>query len=324
VIVDQALYVNGRRQPCEDLSDELTRLRNVGEPGDFVWIGLQDPTTAEFGEVNDELGLHPLAIEDAVTGRQRPKIDRYEGYLFIVLRPLRYIEETSDIETGEIMAFVGEHVVVTVRRGDVAPLESLRRRLEAHPAALQRGPFGVLHALIDEVVDGYTAIDEEIASDLDAIEAAVFGAERVGSGAIYRLGREVLEFRRAAAPLAHPLALLYQEDSPIENPELRLLLRGVSDHLRVVIDHIESYDRMLTDILSADLAQISVRQNDDMRRISAWVAIAALPTMVAGIYGMNFDTMPELRWRYGYFVILGLMATGCLGLYRAFKRSGWL
>ena len=189
-------------------------------------------------------------------------------------------------------------------------------------------------AIVDGVVDNYTLIDAEVSSDLDDIETAVFSGADMDSSTIYRLKREVLEFRRAAAPLAAPLMALHEDESShVTDPELRLQFRDVSDHLQAVIDHVESYDRLLTDVLGAHLAQITVQQNTDMRRISAWVAIAAVPTMVAGIYGMNFDYMPELtasvrfgdgEFRYGYFVVLALMAVVCGGLYRAFKRSGWL
>ncbi len=325
MIVDSALYLDGRRAPCGDLSDELAALRQAGAPGDFLWIGLKDPTAAEFDEVDDELQLHPLAVEDAVKGRQRAKIELYDSTVFVVLKPLRYLEETSDIETGELMVFVGDRFVVTVRRGEPGPLVGLRHTLEADPARLRLGPMSVLHAIVDGVVDTYRAIDAEIGTDLDEIETRVFSGQQMDSASIYRLKREVLEFRRAAAPLTLPLQLLERsERSPVPEGELRLLLRDVSDHLHQVIDHVESYDRLLTDILGAHLAQISVQQNSDMRRISAWVAIAAVPTMIAGVYGMNFENMPELRWQYGYFVVLGVMAVVCGGLYRAFRRSGWL
>ena len=323
--MDQALYLDGRRTPCGDLSDELAAIRATGGPGDFLWIGLKNPTQAEFDEVDDELQLHPLAVEDAINGRQRAKIELYDSTVFVVLKPLHYLDETSDIETGELMVFVGDRFVVTVRRGEPGPLVGLRHTLESDPERLRLGPMAVLHAIVDSVVDTYRAIDAEIGTDLDEIETRVFSGEQMDSASIYRLKREVLEFRRAAAPLSLPLGLLHRSDrSPVPEGELRLLLRDVSDHLQGVIDHVESYDRLLTDVLGAHLAQISVQQNSDMRRISAWVAIAAVPTMIAGIYGMNFDNMPELRWRYGYFIVLAVMAVACGGLYRAFRRSGWL
>jgi magnesium transporter len=326
VIVDQAIYRDGIREPCGDLSDALEALRTGSDPHAFLWIGLKDPTDAEFDLVNDELKLHPLAVEDAVKGNQRPKVELYDNTIFVVLKTLRYVEATSDVETGEVMLFVGDRFVVTVRYGEVSPLSSVRRRLESRPDQLRHGEISVLHAVMDAIVDNYVDIDAELQNDLEEIEAAVFsGARDTDSGQIYRLKREVLEFRRAAMPLAAPLSMLHDGSrSPVGVKEMRLLFRDVADHLLRVIDHVESYDRLLTDVLNAHLAQISVQQNSDMRKISAWVAIAAVPTMIAGIYGMNFDNMPELHWRYGYYAVLAVMAVACVGLYRAFRRSDWL
>jgi magnesium transporter len=326
VIVDQAVYRHGQRQLCGDLSDELDALRAAPGNSGFLWIGLKDPTDAEFDLVNDELHLHPLAVEDAVKGNQRAKVELYDNTVFVVLKTLRYLEETSDIETGEVMVFVGDCFVVTVRKGEANPLVDVRRKLEAHPEQLQHGEIAVLHAVMDSIVDNYLYIDRELQVDLDEIEERVFsGARDVDSSSIYRLKREVLEFRRAAVPLAGPLSLLHDGSrSPISDKEIRLLLRDVADHLLKVIDHVESYDRLLTDVLNAHLAQISVQQNSDMRKISAWVAIAAVPTMLAGIYGMNFEHMPELSHEWGYPAVMTLMAVVCLSLYRAFRRSGWL
>ena len=345
MIVDQAVYRDGRRQPCLDLSDELALLRDT--PDGFLWIGLKDPTDAEFALVKDELDLHPLAVEDAVKGNQRAKLEIYDGSLFVVLKPLRYVESTSQVETGEVMLFVGPHFVVTVRRGEAGPLSEVRRRLEANSAHLAYGPAAVLHAVIDAVVDDYVSIDAEIATDLEQLEESVFagevevattssdsgaagadaGARRRDGGearSIYLLKREVLEVRRAVMPLKEAMVRMAHQPVPHVPDEARPFFRDVADHLLRVSDHIESYDRLLSDILSAHLTRISVQQNDDMRRISAWVAMAAVPTLVAGIYGMNFDHMPELHWPVGYPLALLLMATVCAGLYRSFKRSGWL
>jgi magnesium transporter len=325
VIIDKALYRAGQRSECGDLSEELVALRAGSGPG-FIWIGLKDPTDAEFALVDTELGLHPLAVEDAVQGRQRVKIERYDTTVFAALKTLRYVEATSDIETGEVMAFVGDRFVVTVRRGEAAPLTGVRQRLEADPALLlEGGPLAVFHAVLDAIVDTYLDIDEEVQQDLTEIEADVFGgAHDTHSATIYRLKREVLEFKRAAHPLVRPLEWLLEGGGPIEQAELRLRFRDVSDHLLRVVDHVETYDRLLTDVLNAHLAQVSVRQNNDMRKISAWVAMAAVPTMVAGVYGMNFRYMPELGWAWGYPLVLGGMALACGLLYRAFHRSGWL
>ena len=323
VIVDQAVYRDGHRIPCGDLSDELEELRRQ-EHG-FIWIGLKDPTDAEFALVNKELKLHPLAVEDAIKGNQRPKLDVYDDTIFVVLKTLHYIDATSDVETGEVMIFVGDRFVVTVRRGEANPLSGVRARLEHAPEHLAHGPSAVLYSVMDSVVDNYTLIDVELGEDLDVIEQQVFsGARGVDATDIYRLKREVLEVRRAVTPLALPLRRLRQGDISILDEEARPFFGDISDHVLRVIDHVESYDRLLTDVLHAHLAQISVQQNNDMRKISAWVAMAAVPTMVAGIYGMNFDYIPELRYHWGYFIVLGSLTVVVLGLYKGFRRSGWL
>ncbi|EWT01772.1 magnesium transporter CorA [Intrasporangium oryzae NRRL B-24470] len=334
MIVDQAIYRDGRRHQCGDLSDELDALR-AGAEG-FLWIGLKDPTDAEFALVNEELNLHPLAVEDAVNGNQRAKIEQYESSVFVVLKTLRYIDETSDIETGEVMLFIGDRFVVTVRRGEGNPLMGVRQRLEAEQERLGHGPIAVLHAVMDSVVDNYVAVDRELKLDLDDIETRVFDdTAAADANAIYRLKREVLEFRRASGPLADALLGFVERgaEKRILSMDVQHLFRDVADHLRQVNDHVESYDRLLTDILGAHLAGVAVKQNEDMRKISAWVAIAAVPTMIAGIYGMNFEKMPELtasfdiggtEYEYGYFVALAVMASVCAFLYRQFKKSGWL
>ena len=273
------------------------RCARTARRADFLWIGLKNPTQAEFDEVNKELQLHPLAVEDAIQGRQRAKVELYDNSVFVVLKPLRYVEQSSDIETGELMCFVGDRFIVTVRRGEAGPLAGLRHRLEADPdAAAARARWGCCTPSSTASSTTTPLIDAEVSADLDDIETAVFSGADMDSSTIYRLKREVLEFRRAAAPLAAPLMALHEDEgSHVTDPELRLQFRDVSDHLQAVIDHVESYDRLLTDVLGAHLAQITVQQNTDMRRISAWVAIAAVPTMIAGIYGMNFDFMPELH-----------------------------
>jgi len=318
--------------PCGDLSNELDQLRTAGHG--FIWIGLKDPTDAEFALVNEELKLHPLAVEDAIKGNQRPKLDVYDDTIFLSLKTLRYIEATSDVETGDVMIFVGDRFVVTVRRGEANPLAEVRARLEHAPEHLAHGPIAVMYSVMDSIVDNYTLIDVELGGDLDLIEQQVFsGARGVDASEIYRLKREVLEVRRATTPLEMPLRRLRSEDISIMHEQARPFFGDISDHLLRVIDHVESYDRLLTDVLHAHLAQISVQQNNDMRRISAWVAMAAVPTMVAGIYGMNFHNIPELEasvhangheFYYGYFIVLGVLAVVSLGLYRAFRKSGWL
>jgi magnesium transporter len=323
VIVDVASYTGGTRQPCADFSDELAARRADGEG--FIWIGMKEPTYEEFERVADELGLHPLAVEDAVVGHQRPKLDVYKRSAFVVVKTLRYIEATSDVETGEIMVFLGDRFVVTVRRGEGVPLNDVRRDIEQSPEHLSHGPGVVLHAVMDAVVDAYTAIEGELQDDLDQIEADVFAGDRSTDAAtIYRLKREVLEFRRAAQPLLEPARRLARDQVPFVAESARPFFADILDHLARVVDHVESYDRLLTDVLSAHLAQVSVQQSTDMRKISAWVAIAAVVTMLAGNWGMNFVHMPELDEVWGYPVALGTMALSSGILYYVFKRTGWI
>ena len=324
MIVDQALYIDGVRRPCPDVGKVLESVRGKGHG--FVWLGVKSPEHNEFSELATLMGAHPLAIEDALVGGQRAKIDFYDDSVFVSLKTLAYIDATSDVETGELMVFVGNHYVLSVREGELSPLQGLRRQLEADPSHLAVGPMVVLHRILDMVVDEYTRIDGELAKDLDAIEEGVLGgASTVEAGDIYRLKREVLEFKRGTIPLIAPLRRLVSGDQKQLVPKsLRPFYEDVLDHLLSVGDHAESYDRLLTDVLSAHLTQTSLQQNEDMRRISSWAAMAAVPTMIAGIYGMNFDNMPELHWHYGYFVVLALIATLCSVLYFKLRKSGWL
>jgi magnesium transporter len=339
VIVDVSLYRNGRREDVEDLDAALHRYRedlsSPVDPGaEFLWIGLRDPGDEELTGIAQALHLHRLAVEDAVTGHQRPKIETYGETVFVVLKPLDYFDDSSSVETGELMVFVGRSFLVTVRRGEAGSLAQLRSAVDADPHVLQRGPKGVLHAIMEHVVAGYTRVDAELEQDVEEMEEQVFSPARSSDAQrIYSLKREVLEVRRAAFPLVGPLKKLVDGgpgDAQAPDPQHRMdqqavfVLRDVLDNLVRTVEHVEGYDRLLTDILNAHLAQVSVRQNDDMRKISAWAAIAAVPTLVAGVYGMNFQHMPELSWRFGYPACLLLMLGICVGLYRVFKRSGWL
>ena len=324
MIVDCALYRNGKRDaPADDLSDALEVARSDGDA--FVWIGLHEPDAAELDRVAAELDLHPLAVEDAVKAHQRPKVEEYEGSLFVVLKTAMYDDTTSSISIGEVMLFLGDGFVVTVRHGTNKALSDVRHRLETEPQLLECGPSAVLYAVADRVVDDYTEVALEIERDIDNVEEAVFSQEG-GTDAerIYNLKREVIEFRRGVRPMREPMERLATGLVPSVHEQMRPFLRDVADHIARVADQIDNFDDLLTSVLTANLAQVSVRQNSDMRRISAWVAIVAVPTMIAGVYGMNFDHMPELRWRYGYPMALALMAGICFALYRAFKRSGWL
>lgn len=325
MIVDCAVYRDGKREDVSGgLRAALDRVRAEGEDS-FVWVGLHEPSEQEFGQLADEFGLHPLAVEDAVHAHQRPKLEQYGESLFLVLKTLHYVEEHSAIEVGEIMLFLGAGFVVTVRHGGGNPLGEVRRRLEGERELLRYGPSTVMYAVGDHVVDTYGAIADEIDQDVEQLEQSVFSPQRTNDAErIYSLKRQVLVFRRAVGPLVEPMRSLMEGALPGVHEETRAFFRDVADHVARVSEQVEAFDDLLTSVLNANLTQVSLKQNEDMRRITAWVAILAVPTMVAGIYGMNFEYMPALEWRYGYFVTLGAMAAACYAIYRAFRRSGWL
>ncbi|MFI6148035.1 magnesium and cobalt transport protein CorA [Streptomyces sp. NPDC051109] len=327
VIVDCAMYRDGRRSPApEDLSDALDEARASGDA--FLWVGMYEPTEEEFEHVSREFRLHRLAVEDALTAHQRPKLEVYDDSLFVVLKPVMYDDDTDTVTTGELMLFIGDSFVVTVRHGEGAPLSAVRHRLEHDPEVLRHGPTAVLYAVSDAVVDHYIEVAAELQVDLEEVEADVFAPQATDTkntaARIYAFKRQVLEFRRATSPLLQPMDRLAFGDVPFVHEHAQPFFRDVADHLTKASEYIEGLDRLLSDALSAHLAQMGVRQNDDMRKISAWAAMAAVPTMVAGIYGMNFDHMWELRQPWGYPVVLLVMVATCLGLHRLFKTRGWL
>ncbi|WP_030244068.1 MULTISPECIES: magnesium and cobalt transport protein CorA [unclassified Streptomyces] len=331
MIVDCAIYRDGHRsEGPEDFSDALGEARAAGG---FVWIGLHEPTEREFDHVTQEFGLHPLAVEDALKAHQRPKLEVYDDSLFVVLKPVAYEPQSDTVSSGEIMIFLGDSFVVTVRHGEGAPLKAVRHRLEQEPELLGNGPTSVLYAVADAAVDHYLDVATELQTDLEELEAEVFSPDSGGSrntaSRIYTFKRQVLEFRRATGPLALPMSRLagtapYGVTVPFVDDRARPFFRDVSDHLTRVNESVENLDRLVSDILSAHLAQMSVRQNDDMRKISAWAAMAAIPTMLAGIYGMNFEHMPELRWVWSYPALIALMAVLEVAVFRLFKHRGWL
>lgn len=311
-------------------------MRRVREDGGFAWIGLHEPTEAEFAGIAAEFGLHPLAVEDAVHAHQRPKLERYDDTLFTVFKTVHYVEHaeltaTSEVvETGEVMCFTGRDFVITVRHGGQGSLRALRKRLQDDPELLAKGPSAVLHAIADQVVDGYLAVVDAMQDDIDEVEIDVFSAPSKGSprgtdaGRIYQLKREVLEFKRAVSPLLRPMQLLSERPMRLVDPDIQKYFRDVADHLARVQEHVVGFDELLNSILQANLAQASFAQNEDMRKITSWAAIIAVPTMVCGVYGMNFDHMPELHWKYGYPLVLAAIAGSCLVIHRTLKRNGWL
>jgi magnesium transporter len=324
VIVDCAIYRAGKRTRApHDLSDALDLARKLDDG--YVWIGLHEPTARELDELAREFDLHPLAVEDAVKARQRPKLEVYGDTLFMALRTIWYEEKTTDIETGQVLLFLGAGFVVTVRHGRGGGLSAVRRQMEDRPEVLRCGPAAVLYAVCDHTVDDYVHVTDELVDAVDELERQVFAPGRHNNAErIYKLKREVLEFRRAVLPLLAPLERLSHNGFPQVHPETQPFFRDVSDHAVRVAETAESLSALLAGALDANLAQVQVQQNEDLRRISAWVAIVAVPTMVAGIYGMNFEHMPELTWVYGYPLVLTLMAVACTVLYRVFKRSNWL
>jgi magnesium transporter len=323
VIIDCAVYSNGRREPGElRLEDVAAACRRKGA---FVWIGLYEPTVEEFGTVAHEFQLHELAVEDAVVAHQRPKLELYDESMFIVLKSARYVDETEAVELGEIQIFVGEGFVVHVRHGEASPLAEARRRVEKRPDLLRFGPGAVAHAIVDKVVDDYHPVMAGIENDIREVEYQVFSESNVNPvERIYKLKREVLELHEATEPLTEPLDLLVRRRFELVPDDLDEYFRDVEDHLLRIVERVGTARDLLTSVLEANLTRVSVRQNEDMRKISAWVAMAAVPTMVAGIYGMNFEHMPELSWTFGYPMVLALMAAACGFLYWRFRRSGWL
>ena len=323
MIVDCAIYENGVRR---DGKVELAHVYDERhQPGRFVWIGLYEPTEEEFDSLRREFGLHPLAVEDAIHAHQRPKLEVYDEMVFLVLKTARYVDPTEVIELGEVLVFLGDDFLITVRHGEASSLTAVRERLDAEPKRLKHGPSSALHAVLDQIVDDYQPAIEGLETDIDEVEEQLFSGERVNPAErIYRLQREVLGFRKATAPLIEPIDKLARGHYMQIHPEVRDYFRDVNDHLIRVREQLDAMRDLLSSSLQANLAQVGVRQNEDMRRISAWVAIIAVPTAIAGIYGMNFTHMPELRYRAGYPGALLAMLIICSGLYRYFKKVGWL
>ncbi|MGB3886083.1 magnesium and cobalt transport protein CorA [Gordonia sp. (in: high G+C Gram-positive bacteria)] len=337
-VVDCAVYVDGvRRTESHDFRQALAWVRAEGRG--FVWLGLHHPSDQQMTDVGEAFGLHPLMVEDAVHAHQRPKLELYDDTRFMVLRTLTYVDHEDDdvandiVETGEIMVLAGDNFVITVRHGEHTHLAGVRRLLEHRPEQLKLGPAAVMHAVADHVVDAYLRVVGEMESDVDDLEERVFDAPSgdVDIDVVYLFKREVLEMRRAVHPLGLPLLQLSDNKSPIEwsnltqgGKEIRRHFRDVADHLTTVNDMVTEYDERLTALLNAAATKVSIQMNTDMRKISAWAAIAAVPTAAAGIYGMNFDHMPELHWQYSYPVLVALLLTVCFTLWRVFHRHDWL
>jgi magnesium transporter len=329
-IVDCGYYVSGERQPGDfDYAQALQAAREHEDA--FVWLGLHEPDLADLADIATVFELDEFAVEDAAKGGQRAKVEQYGGMTFLVVRTARYVEhgeltETSEIvETGDLMMFIGPHFVITVRHGEVGPLAPIRADLESKHELLQFGPWSVVYAILDRVVDTYLLVADRVQEDIDAVESQVFAKHVHGRIArIYQLKRELVEFKRAVVPLQRPLAAMAEGRLGAMPKKITRYFRDVNDHLVRTVEQVVSYDDLLNSILQARLAQVTVDQNNDMRKIASWAAIAAMQTAIAGVYGMNFDIMPETHWQYGYPLILLVMFGSAIALYRLFRRSGWL
>lgn len=326
MIIQIGVYRDGVR--CADsppLHELQVILSTMEGPGDFIWVGMHDPEPGELDEIAKAFSLHPLAVEDALKAHQRPKLDRYDESLFLALKTLRYVDEEDAVETGEINVFSGANFVITVRHGEAAALAATRHRLESTVGVLKHGPSAVIYGVCDLVVDGYEDIASALELDVDEVEESVFSERRTRDSArIYRLKREIAEVRRAVVPLRDPLRRFSHGSVEGMDPEADQFFRDVYDHLMRVSESVDSLDILLSTAFDAHLAAISLQQNEDMRTISAAIGLVAVPTLIAGVYGMNFVHMPELQWFWGYPFALLLMAGSSLALWVFFKRSGWL
>ncbi|MFC7219861.1 magnesium and cobalt transport protein CorA [Streptomyces polyrhachis] len=325
------VYVDGARRPGDlEPQDAVRLVRTKGEG--FVWIGLYEPSERAFAPIAELFDLHPLAVSAALEGGPRPRLEVFGDMALAVFKPVAYVEHAEltatceVVESGEITVLTGPDYVITVRHGRHGTLGPVREGLEASPELLAHGPSAVLYAVADQVVSDCLTAGEGILTDIDTVETDVFGDNHALADVarIYHLKRELLELKRAVAPLARPLQQLAEKPMLAVDPAIRPYFRDVADHQSRAMDQINGFDELLLSILQANIARVSMAQNEDMRKISAWVAILAVPTMVCGVYGMNFDHMPELRWTYGYPAVLCVIAGICFTLHRAFRRRGWL
>lgn len=322
MIVDCAVYQAGKRMSKKLSVKEASTFARA--KNGFVWVGIHEPSAEEFSEIAEEFELHELAVQDAVNAHQRPKLEFYDGMCFLVVKTVNYVDVDQLLETGELMLFIRENFVIAVRHGK-GRLNEARKQLEQRQELLTHGVSAVIYAILDQVVDNYQSSAEKLDTEIQAVEESVFTPKRTNPAErIYHLERETLEFHRALTPLTPVIDQLAHRDSEIVPEPLSPYLRDIYDHLLRVESRVTGLRELLASVLQANLAQISVQQNEDMRKISAWAAILAVPTMFAGIYGMNFAHMPELKWKFGYPLVLILIGVACVWLYRWFKRSNWL
>ncbi|MFP5072273.1 magnesium and cobalt transport protein CorA [Pseudonocardia nantongensis] len=350
-VIDNAVYVDGQRAAAPDSVDgalaELHRCRDGGSGGDeangnsFCWIGMLRPDESEIQDLAAEFELHSLAVEDTVNAHQRPKMERYGDTEFVVLRPARYVDRDEVVQIGEVHLFLGPNFVITVRHAVEPELGAVRERLERDPELLSHGPMAVLYAVLDRVVDDYLPVLTGLQDDIDQIEEQVFRGDPAVSRRIYQLTREVIAFQRAVEPLQEIFLELrgrFAKSGEAPDVELRRAMRDVIDHATRVRERVEGFRDLLGNILTVNSTLVAQRQNEEMtrlseagytqneqmKRVSSWAAILFAPSLVAGIYGMNFDYMPELHWTLGYPMAFALMLVLAGVLFAAFKHNDWL
>jgi magnesium transporter len=322
MILDCAHYKDGSRQNEQPLSlkEAATRCSEAG----YVWVGLHDPEAGELEKVAEEFNLPPLAVEDAMQAHQRPKLEDYDEVTYLVVHTACYLDAEEQVEFGEVHVFAGSNYVIVVRHGRASELHSARERLEERPDLLEEGPVAAVWAVLDKIVDDYEPVVEGLENDVEEVEVEVFETEGDQTRRIYFLRRELAEFYRAIHPLLLALDKLESANRNTVTPLLREHFRDVEDHLQRTEEEVVTMRDLLTGILQANLAVITVQQNDVVKKISGWAAVIAVPTLIASVYGMNFDHMPELHWLYGYPYALGLMLAVGYGLHRLLTRAGWL
>jgi magnesium transporter len=315
VLIDQARYRSGNRINFD--AEQVD--------GDFVWIGLSEARPAELERLAEDYSLDPLAVEDTLSGKQRPKLDEYSEHTFLLLKTVAYDTQSERVVLGDVSLYVSATFVIAVRHGEALPLKSVRDQLEANPKKLADGSTSVVHEIVDRLVDQYMDVSSHLLEDVEQLEDSVFDDEVPSPASrLYFVKREVIEFRRAVLPLVEPLSKLAEGKVHNIDPKYSARFADVRDHLLKVMDEIEFMNDLIDAALHANAALIQVNQNGDMRKISAWVGIGAVPTMVAGIYGMNFEHMPELGWKFGYPMVLVGLAIVCGQLFRTFRRNRWL
>ena len=322
MIVDNAVYVHGVRTSPVSLEDTFETVR---DRGGFAWIGLYRPTEEELGAVAAEFDLPALAVEDALAGHQRAKIEKYGATTFVVLRPATYLDDVEEVEFGEVHVFLGEDFVITVRHFERPDLAAVRRRLEHDGSLLAHGPLAALYGILDEIVDEYSPVVAGLQNDIDEIEDQLFNGDRGVSRRIYELSREVMVFQRSVDPLRDVLQSVRDAIAAHDgDASLRDGFRDVQDHVIRISERADGFRQILQNALMVHTTLVGQAQNDEVKKISGWAAVLFTPTLVGTVYGMNFTNMPELHWSLGYPFALLLMLGMGVGLYLVFKRKGWI